>query len=227
MIETIAWTCDFVYSFRLHTYLDMPRVNHGYDDDSTDTHTHTYSSDSFFLLSYITSPRFVVLLLCYAFLRVTVYLHVCVCVIFCLFDFVEPALLLLHMLNMSLYHAITIVILPQVSFIWLIKFGTYDLKRKRRKKNIIRNERKKSRQRRRKKNENERNKHIYKIYMLLLLVSLLFLSFNVYFFQRVFRLFFMFESTRHAFTRHIKYIVVLFCLAVVRLASIVEFSSIG
>lgn len=44
----------------------------------------------------------------------------CVCVIFCLFDSDEPALLL-HMLNVSLYYAITILILPQVSFIWLNK----------------------------------------------------------------------------------------------------------
>lgn len=81
----------------------------------------------------------------FSFLCLSVYERacVCVCVIFCLFDFDEPALLLLHMLNVSLYYAITILILPQVSFIWLNKirdthwsnkldkFETYTVREKR------------------------------------------------------------------------------------------------
>lgn len=146
MIETIAWSCDFVYSFRLHTYTQTRARTRIYrlliypTNPCIDT-TMTMTRRLYF--SLLTSPWFDVffiffLLLCYVFLCMSVRrcVRVRLCVIFCLFDFDEPALLLLHMLNMSLYYAITILILPQVSFIWLIKFGTHNTQRTRQ---IIRN----------------------------------------------------------------------------------------
>lgn len=82
----------------------------------------TFSGVFLYRISLILS----ILLQCYVFLCASVRPSMSVCVIFCLFDFDEPALLLLHMLNVSLYYAITILILPQVSFIWLNKkFGTH------------------------------------------------------------------------------------------------------
>lgn len=96
--ETIAWSCDFVYSFRLHTRMYLYRYTMYIPPESwMDTTMTRRIYFSLYFLYHISLIRrfFTFLLLCYVFPLCVCPPRcacACVCVIFCLFDFDEPAL---------------------------------------------------------------------------------------------------------------------------------------